>query len=400
VHSLIQAIRKRVPDSEIVAISMYPPDTEARHHVQAWRIGSVPASDSSTARGLGPSHAQWKRKLREGRMARRIRHAWREVPASWSAFRRLRAIDRLIVAGSGPLEDDPGSAYRVLKWTTLARLAGAQVAFASVGAGPLDRRVNRLFVRWALSLADYVSVRDQSSADLIRKIGYKGRLTVRPDMAFGFPVDALLPSPTLPGQGCRTVGVNIMSINEPRRARGIDVGDDDVSVFQSYIARLVDVTARLLVLGYRVVLFSSEFNHDLVVRREFLERFASVHPGLASSRLLNSGLDDTASDLLPIIASCDYVVATRFHSALFALLMDKPVVGLVYHPKMRDLLTSFGLADSAFDVETFDVGQVENAIATLQSNRPAIVARLAATAALHRAEVESQFDALVAKTMR
>lgn len=376
VHTVIEALRARVPGCRVVAVCMYPPDAESRHGVPALRIGSLPSAP------------------RGGRWARRARNLWYELPASWAAHRALRPIDRLIVAGSGPLEDDPGAAYRALKWSLLARLARTRVAFASVGAGPLDRRLNRAFVRRALSLADYITVRDQSTQALLRGCGVSRQIEVLPDMAFGFPRAELQVSPALPPTEVPTVGLNVMSMNDPRQARGIVLGAGDVERFNGYLAEMVEVAARVIRAGNRVVLFSSEFHHDLDTRREFVELFDATWPGLRDCGSLAFGIDDSPAGLLPTIASCDYVIATRFHSIVFPLLLGIPVVGLAYHPKTRDLLASFGLGDFAFDVASFEAAAVEEALRALQCGRAAVVEKIAAGTERRRAEVEAQFDTL------
>lgn len=393
VHSVIEALRKRSPACNVLAVSMYPPDTERRHGVKSLRIGSLPtaeiAGESTRSLAWLPSRVQGSRILR------RARNLWHEVPASTAAFRALRKVDLLIIAGSGPLEDDPGSAYRVFKWTLLARLAGAGVAFASVGAGPLDRPVNRMFIRRALTMARYVTVRDPSSLEVVRQAGFRGDVQVTPDMAFGFPIEERGGAPVLPPAPVPTIGLNIMSLNAPRRARGIDLGELDETVFDDYLDRQMELAAHLLSLGYRVVLFSSEYNHDVAIRRHFLRQFATRWPVLASSGQLWYRLDDDSSDFLGTVASCDLVVATRFHSALFSLLSGKPVVGLVYHQKTRDLLDYFGLGDYAFDVEEFAVAQIVAAIHQLRSSDRGLAEKLLRAAQVRRLEVEAQFDRLV-----
>ena len=72
---------------------------------------------------------------------------------------------------------------------SLRALSGAPVAFVSVGAGPLNSRLSRWMCVRALRLATFVSFRDAESLGLMRRLGYQGEGTVRPDLAFGLALE-------------------------------------------------------------------------------------------------------------------------------------------------------------------------------------------------------------------
>ena len=120
----------------------------------------------------------------------------------------------LIVVGTGLLTDAFGlggwGPYNVFKWSVIAKLCGCRLAFVSIGAGPLDSRRGRLFVKSALWLADFRSYRDESSLEYLESIGFqRSSDRVYPDLAFS------LPSPSrkrrIPEEHRPVVGLGLMS---------------------------------------------------------------------------------------------------------------------------------------------------------------------------------------------
>src|SRR5690606_22280601 len=101
--------------------------------------------------------------------------------------RIVQQLDLLAVAGSGQLNEDWGGPWRypfaLFRWCLLARLTGCKVAFLSVGAGTVRSRSGRFFCATALRLAQYKSVRDESTLALIKSWGVRNVRLV-PDMAF------------------------------------------------------------------------------------------------------------------------------------------------------------------------------------------------------------------------
>jgi len=70
---VIQAVRARRPDAEVVAISLDPEDTRARHHVPAYPLVQAHTRPKKR-RGFARLAAGWLR--RAGTVAREVPHLW------------------------------------------------------------------------------------------------------------------------------------------------------------------------------------------------------------------------------------------------------------------------------------------------------------------------------------
>jgi polysaccharide pyruvyl transferase WcaK-like protein len=374
--AVIAGVRAIRPDARIVGISLNPEDTARRHGVESFALRrDVSRTPTRPPRAPVTSvHGEGARGPSLRRLARRVPglvgtvRGLASIPARLTAFasevaalgrawRALAGIDLVIVAGSNQLLDQMGGAfgfpYTLLKWALLARLRGARVVLLSVGAGPLEGWLARRFVLWTLRLSDYLSVRDEGSARLVREIGWRGAAPVLPDLAFGLEfgrAEARAPRTAAP----LTVAMNLMPVHDPRwwpEARA-DVGE-------RYVAAMAGFVGRLLEQGHRVELFGTQ-PADEWVAEDLMARIARG-PETALSLVTVRTLEDLAR----VMRHADVVVATRFHGILLALRMARPVLGVCYYRKSRELMRAVGLERYAFDLDRVTATQLEEAFAAL-----------------------------------
>ncbi|MCK9486806.1 MAG: polysaccharide pyruvyl transferase family protein [Dehalococcoidia bacterium] len=438
---IVEAVRRRDPSSEVRGFSLDPTDTERRHGIRAWPITSYPDNDrgrAATGGGGRFSH------LAAG-LLRRAGSLWREAPHLARSYWALRPVDLLVVAGSGQLLDTWSGAwghpYTLFKWSLLARLTGTRMAFLSVGAGPIESRLARWFIRWAVEAGSEVTVRDVHSAQVLRDIGVRRSLEVVPDMGFGLeaaevaevaevdgkpevdgkaevdaaedggaasqPAGGASARPMHAGRGVRpfeglTVGVNAMAHAHARYWGRGDEGRYDV-----YLDKMAAVVRRLVEGGARVVLFSSQVRADPQTAEDLLARL-----GAAGVPVVGRGAEDVAGvagvagagcrvvyrpvrevdDLVRVVRGCDYVIATRYHSVLLPLLMGIPTMGLAYHPKTVHLMAAAGQGAYCLDIDSFTETQLMTRFGDLCRKRTSAVHRLREGIPALSGAVRSQFD--------
>jgi len=383
---LISAIRQRRSAAQIIGVSMAPGDTSVRHAVQALPLN--PGQDVSKPKSADTHEVGGKSRAPRGRRARWL---WRELQFSIRSYAALRSIDQLVVAGSQQLLDVWGPwahPYTVFRWTLLARLAGAEMALPSVGAGPITTRLSSFLIRRTVGWATFVSVRDEDSARELRAIGVRRELAVCPDMGWAYARSN--PHVDPPEGETAVVGLSVMPYEDPRYWP-----NSDRSRYSAYMTKMVTFVANLLQNGDRVVLFSSQTRADRLVaddlRRDLGDRGLADHPGLewAVDRI------ETVEQLLETVSRCDYVVAARFHSVLLPLSLGIPTIGLAYQPKTFELLAQVGRSAHGFDIESFEVGELEAALETLRAEDGAGErAELLGHVGRFREAVEEQFDLL------
>ena len=358
--AFVTNIRRRLPRAQILAFTDIPRDTQQRHGIPAFPLRRSPSEADASAGGAQeeegrsrePSGAGWRSSLRPFPGARPAARAGRSIVGFPRAIvtemrfvpyaiRRLRHLDLLIIAGGGQLGDYFGGTwgypFRIFKWCALAKAMGAKVAFVSVGAGPLRSPLSRFFIRAAVSSADYRSLRDQSSARLMTDIGVRRETLVYPDPAYSLPLPPV--TRRAPRRGSLVVGINPLPYFDAHYW-----AEHDEKIYRAHVEVMSRFAAWLIQHGHRVCLFPTQLRADPEViedvRREIL---ASGIPGVASG-ILERPVDGFDT-LITAIDEMDAVVATRYHGIVFALQMNKPVVGVSYDPKTSDLMHDVGLGD-------------------------------------------------------
>ena len=177
-------------------LSFYPPQNAPV---------ATPEDAASNGGGAQPELSPWQQaaeRLREvknvpylGRALRLAAFRIRDVGALAtegrelvSAYRFARKLDLLILSGSGQLNEEWGGPwglpYAIFRWAMLAKLAGTPFAVASTGAGMLESRLTRWFLKNALQTACYRSYRDEGTKALLTHWEFTRNDPIVRDMAF------------------------------------------------------------------------------------------------------------------------------------------------------------------------------------------------------------------------
>lgn len=410
VAALLQAIRKHCPDTELCVFSANPDDTERRHGVRAVPIQREVAR--RVRREDGPTGGSRSRPQSEGAGVRgRVKTLLQGAPRLYRAlkgarsavqflaalgpelvfmarsFAALRRIDRLLIAGGGQLGDYFGGPwgypFGLFRWCLVARLAGARVAFVSVGAEPIRSGTSKRLLRWALALADYRSFRDESSRDLIERIGASGPHAVCPDLVHGLR----LPQRRAPRESdaTLTVGINPIPFFDARYWT-----EHDASVYQGYVSTLAAFASWLIERGHRVVFFPTQVHADPPVIRDI---------ELAMKRTASLGWEERVD--VPSVASfdgltaalslVDVVVASRFHGIIFSFLLDRPVLGLSYYRKTEDLMADMGQRDYVLAIRGLELDTLIERFAQLEVSLAPALAAIRARRAEHIVALDAQY---------
>jgi polysaccharide pyruvyl transferase WcaK-like protein len=397
-------IKLRWPNAEIVALSMNPDDTQRRHGIvshpvrrKGWSIGYTPTAAGGT---LKETVKALTRKYRTVFYLLKATSAVVRVPSEvfaelsflLSSRRNIQSFDLLIVCGGGQLteKDGPwGFPYTIFKWVVLARSAGVRCIFLNVGAGPLARPLGKFFVTRALQAADYVSFRDDKSQALVREVGFTGESWVYPDSAYaleGITTNgALLERPAQP-----IVGFAPMPYPGPRDEY---LAEKDHVVYDEFLLKLAVFASWLVDQSYRLTFFGTDLGVDPQAIKDLKTVLLNQHGVSSSQDCINHPVKLT-HDLLATMSGMDYIVTCRFHGVIFAHLLNKPVLAIAHHPKVKDLMSDLELSNYCIDIHNLDVQMLTEKFASMVVNADEIKTRMAASLARNRQQLETQFDEL------
>jgi polysaccharide pyruvyl transferase WcaK-like protein len=409
VEAVLQQIKARWPAASVVGLSLDPVDSEKRHGIpcvairqsvfpfrQEWASAAHPLKrgrylDSLKARlkKTGPLF-QVAKAIKNWMIVPPLRLA-REIMFLVRSFSLARELDLLVICGGGQLLDWGGPwafPYTLLKWNALAKCAGARCIFLNNGAGPLDARLSRWFVIRALAMADYVSTRDRSSAEFLRKVGFKGKISVVADSAW----DLRLPDGLVCGKPASkselVIGVAPMPYGDASRHHC-----DDATGYRHLIESLAEFCSELLRRGHRIRLFSSDIWFDSQALTDLDEAIHRNNPGLAPDLVAREPVAD-ADGLAAALSRVDCFVTCRFHGVIFASLLNVPSIALAPHPKVSTLMEDMGLAKYCVDIATFNAADLTTKFDDLLANMDEVKARISRQVAQRQSLLKSQLDLL------
>jgi len=358
-------VHKALPNAIFTCLCTVPEDTELRHRIPAFAAhGEYPA-------WLDPQFTSG----RSSRFMRFLRKILFRIPLElihWAkGFNVMKGSHMLIVPGTQVVSDystGPFSwPYDIFKWAILAKLCRARLLFLNIGVGPIYHPLSRWFIKASLNLSDYRSYRDIASKRYVEKMGSsQGCDPVYPDLAFSLQ-SALLPA-------CH-------SVDGQRQVFGIGLKDylgreglrdrHNNRAYRDYLNTLGDLVAWLCERKYMVRLIIGDVLYDSDVEQDFMELLHERGLMNKDGQIVSEPVF-TVKQLLSQIAAVDFLVTSRFHNVVLALMLDKPVVCLSDHRKLDSLMTDIGLTEYCLPLANLDFDDLIERLVKLEKNAAAL----------------------------
>lgn len=377
-EAVVTRLQQRMPEAEITAVC-YDMDVVKK------RL-DIPTVPLSRSRYLAPTLAKLDKLL--------LRLPSRSADFV-AAFLLLRKSDAMIVPGTGILDDfgerPYGMPFVILLWTLAARLAGAKIAFVSIGAGPIRSRFSRFLMLQSARLAHYRSYRDTVSHDFMARVEIDtSKDGLFPDVAFGLPVPAP-PCFVENADGRMTVGLGVMNYGGWYR-------DDPAgrAIYDRYVANLTAFGVWLLDRGYNIRLLTGELN-DQVAIDDVLRGLREKRPDDVRTRVVAKP-SYSLGDLMEQLSGTDVAVVSRFHNIVCAIKVAVPVMSLGYAAKNEALLEKVDLGGLSQHMESFDVERLKSEFESFAARRSEHAARLRARTAEFLEQLDEQ-DAVLLRRL-
>ena len=283
-----------------------------------------------------------------------------------SAYRMSPAIVRetlkgsqLLLSGGGSLLQDTTSLRSLIYYLWVVRVAlrmKLPVMFYAQGIGPFRRPISRALVRLIANRVNAITVRDEHSFALLKKIGVnRPPIEVTADPAFALPLST-------PEVANKLWAREELPLND-RLKIGVALrpwGQESPAFISRYARLLSEIEAQT---GAQVILIPMQIPGDLI----FSEK-AAIETGRSESfpiirRALPPG------ELLDLVGKMDAVVAMRLHTLIFAARAAVPPFALSYDPKVDSLMSLLNLSDSQAHWRDFDPSEIAVKIKIILENR-------------------------------
>jgi polysaccharide pyruvyl transferase WcaK-like protein len=305
--------------------------------------------------------------------------------ASW-----VRKHDVVIVPGAGAFEATLpirpwGLPYSLLLMCASGKLFGTKVAFVSVGANVIGKRMTRWLSTTSARLAFYRSYRDVLSQEAMQQRGLDAaKDPVFPDLVFA------LPTPPHGAGDPQTVGVGVMAYYGSNDDRA-----DADKIHARYMETMKGFVRWLIDNDYRIRLFAGDNRHDDSVVQEILADLRSNRPHLESAWAVGNPVT-SLTDLMREIAPVGSVVAIRYHNVISALKLSKPTLSLSYATKHDVLMAGVGLSEFCLPARTVDLDQLKERFTQLQARSAELRAAVSERNATTMGQADRQFALLSA----
>jgi polysaccharide pyruvyl transferase WcaK-like protein len=292
----------------------------------------------------------------------------------------FRDADVFIVAGGGTFG---GSKYRSITGNLfpifLAKTFGKKTMVFAPSVEPFTSHVVKLATRFAFNRADMITVREQFTFDQLKSLKIQVALHLTADPAFLIghePIEVgirLLNEAGVPSKnGKLLIGMTIRDWSFPRQVnsqkkrihyldtikqameRILSDPNDSIVLFTTSIRPIANDDDRITAKRIR----------DLI-REDFRERVFVLTE------------DYTPEETKAMIGAMDVFIATRFHSAVFALSMKIPVLMIATEPnKNVGLMEMLGLLDFTLDASSVTVDNILKIVNRLVNEREMITRRI------------------------
>lgn len=273
---------------EITVLSTNPSFTRRLHKVNSARV--VPAGIKSFIKGL----------------------------LTFSFLRTLSTIKKcdLFILGGGSLFDDtyPRASFIWGIQALAAYVLKKPLILLANGFGPLNTFTGKLIARLICDYAKLITVRDQGSADLLRKIGVKKKIIIAADPVFSLSKKDL----------CRAKN----NEKKPRKPYVIVTLHQLHSSNKKFVQTL-DWIHKKYGLQIKLIQFQRTIKNDGTEAAQFNKKFIQVLP-----------YTDDFCKIYELFENSKAVVGMRLHSIILAILTGKPFIAISSFDKMKNLLAA------------------------------------------------------------
>ena len=256
-------------------------------------------------------------------------------------MRGLRDADLFISGGGGLLQDSTGKGWSILYYLgliLLAKIVKVPVMVYAQGIGPVNKKINKLLIKWILNKVDLITVRDDPSKKILNNLGVS-----RPSIYVNSDPVFLL----------KQKNINYLINNYPSIQELINLDDRPIigiSVREhknngSDLKKILAQAADYLIENYKAKIIFLPFKFDEDVQSS--EKILSLMKNKAD--ILKIKLEP--EELLSVLSRFSLVVGVRLHSIIFSSMANIPFIAFNYDPKVKHFVEDLGLSELLLDID-------------------------------------------------
>jgi len=256
-------------------------------------------------------------------------------------IRCLRNVNLFISGGGGLLQDSTGKGWSILYYLGLiliTKTVKVPVMIYAQGIGPINKKINKLLIKWILNKVNLITVRDNHSKKLLNNLGVSGpSIYVNSDPVF------LLKKKNINHIIDNHPYIQNLINSDNRPLIGISVREYKSNGSDS--KRIFAQAADYLIENYqaKIIFFPFQFDEDVHINEEILSLMKN------KAEALKIKLEP--EELLSVLSQLSLVVGVRFHSIVFSSMVNIPFIAFNYDPKVRYFVEDLGLSELLLEID-------------------------------------------------
>jgi len=241
------------------------------------------------------------------------------------------------------------------------------IACVKASMWPLRNPISRQLLRFVFRRCFFISVREKNSELLIKQLlGGKGPpITLLPDPSFFVLKDLTRPYLSIERVHNDTLQVGLTVFDHPRLK--VKVRAQYIKAMQHIVSYVIsELKGRVVVIPQ-----ATYFMED--TSRITEEILAAVD----RSKVNVIHKEPSIEDLVRVYAELDFLIATRMHSAIFALAVGTPVLAIAYDPGSKwDILGMLGAQDIVINIDQVNEDVILQLFQQIWANQDALITRV------------------------
>ncbi|CAM2824934.1 polysaccharide pyruvyl transferase CsaB [Paenibacillus taichungensis] len=276
----------------------------------------------------------------------------------------IKESDGLISGGGSLLQDATGlkSIPYYLGVIKLAQWLKKPTFIYAQGIGPVNRKMFNPMIRSVFKACNYVSVRDEQSAEYLRGLGLQwNQIHVVPDPVMGLPL------PEVQAEEVSSVAVNAQGASVHTKLPVIGVS---VRFWESDRKELTAIAAGLKKLCSKKAVHLRFMPFHLPIDEQ-ASRFVMEMLGDLGNKGSEVSITKDLTDpqlMLQEVSNCDVVIGMRLHSLIYAASQYVPPVGISYDPKIDQFMLRLD-SETVGSTDALDGDKLAKTVANLLDQR-------------------------------
>jgi len=280
---------------------------------------------------------------------------------------RMVQASIFVSGGGGLLQDVSGKGFSIFYYLSLlflARLFHIPSVIYAQGIGPVEKPINRKLIKGVLSRVNLIMVRDEQSKIFLEELGIKKKLiTVNADPSFILKEKEISEAIKMKYSLSDTQELSNKKMNIGMVIRNCKKVNQDYDHKIEQFAEIADH----LIQKYQanLVFIPFQFHTDLPFIREIIKKMK-----LSTASCVEEELNP--EQILSLISKFSVIIGMRFHSIIFATMMNKPFIAIDYDPKLGHFVYSLGIPELILNLNQLTIKMIDNKLKYISTNQKMI----------------------------